>query len=69
MLPKLLTVQEAAEALRVKPATIRAWILRRARINSVRVGRAVRIPEAEIERLLRNGLRPAKGTAGERGGE
>ncbi len=60
MLTKLLTVQEVAEALRVQPATIRAWILRRTRINSVRVGRAVRVPEAEVERLLRNGLRPAR---------
>jgi excisionase family DNA binding protein len=55
---KLLTVVEAAEALRVKPATIRAWVLRR-KINSFRVGRAVRISAEEIERVLRNGLRPA----------
>jgi excisionase family DNA binding protein len=59
MLPKLLTVQEAAEALRLQPATIRAMLLRR-RINSIRVGRAVRIAEAEVERVLREGLRPAK---------
>ena len=59
MLPKLLTVQEAAEALRLQPATIRAMLLRR-RINSIRVGRAVRIPESEFESLWREGLRPAK---------
>lgn len=56
---KLLTVAEAAEALRIKPATIRAWVLRR-RISSFRVGRAVRIPADEIDRVLRNGLRPAR---------
>jgi excisionase family DNA binding protein len=41
---KLLTVVEAAEVLRIKPATIRAWVLRR-KINSFRVGRSVRIHE------------------------
>jgi len=58
---KLLTVAEAAEALRIKPATVRAWVLRR-KINSYRVGRAVRIGAEEIERVLSNGLRPAIGS-------
>lgn len=57
---KLLTVAEAAEALRVKPATIRAWLLRR-KIQSYRIGRSVRIASAEIDRVLGDGLRPAKG--------
>ena len=56
---KLLTVAEVAEALRIKPATVRSWLLR-GKINSYRVGRAVRIEEAEIERLLKEGRRPAK---------
>lgn len=60
MLTKLFTVQETADALRIKPATVRAWVLRR-RINSYRVGRAVRIAAEEIERVLHDGLRPAKG--------
>jgi excisionase family DNA binding protein len=55
---KLLTVAEAAEALRIKPATVRAWVLRR-KINSYRVGRAVRIGTDEVETVLLNGLRPA----------
>jgi excisionase family DNA binding protein len=58
MLPKLLTVAEAAEALRIKPATVRAWVLRR-KIGSYRVGRAVRIGTDEVDQVLRNGLRPA----------
>ncbi len=66
MVTKLFTVQEAAEALRIKPATVRAWVLRR-KINSFRVGRAVRISAEEIERVLRDGLRTAKGPV--RGGE
>ena len=58
---KLLTIQETAEALRMKVSTIRAWILRR-KINSFRVGRAVRISAEEIERVLHEGLRPAIGS-------
>ena len=58
---KLLTVAETSEALRIKPATVRAWVLRR-KINSYRVGRAVRIGAEEIEQVLRNGLRPAIGS-------
>jgi excisionase family DNA binding protein len=57
---KLFTVAETAEALRIKPATVRAWVLRR-KIGSFRVGRAVRISAEEVERMLRDGLRPAKG--------
>lgn len=56
---KLLTVAEAAEALRITPACIRSWLLRH-KINSYRVGRAVRISADEIERVLKDGLRPAK---------
>jgi excisionase family DNA binding protein len=55
---KLLTVTETAEALRIKPATVRAWVLRR-KINSYRVGRAVRIGADAVDQVLRNGLRPA----------
>jgi excisionase family DNA binding protein len=57
---KLLTVMEAAEALRIKPATVRAWLLRR-RISSYRVGRLVRISSEEIQKLLRDSQVPAKG--------
>jgi excisionase family DNA binding protein len=57
---KLLTVGEAAEALRIKPATVRAWVLRR-KIASYRVGsRSVRIASEEVDRILHDGLRPAK---------
>ena len=58
---KLLNVAETAEALRIKPATVRAWVLRR-KINSFRVGRAVRISAEEIDRVLHDGLRPAIGS-------
>jgi excisionase family DNA binding protein len=58
---KLLTVAEAAEALAMEQSTLRAWLLRR-KINSYRIGRAVRISTEEIERVLRIGLRPAVGS-------
>ena len=51
------TVVEAAEELNMKPGTMRAWIAQR-RIGHVRLGRAVRIPPAEIQRLLRSGYVP-----------
>jgi len=56
---KLLTVAEAADALHMKPSSLRAWVLRR-KINCYKVGRSIRISTDEIERLLREGLRPAK---------
>jgi len=57
---KLLNVAETAAALHIKPATVRAWVLRR-KISSFRVGRAVRISVEEVERVLHDGLRPAVG--------
>ena len=66
------TVVQAAEALNVSNSTIRAWIVQR-RLGFVRLGRAVRIPAEEIERLLQAGFVPAKTPASapadvERGG-
>jgi len=56
---KLLTVPDVAEALAVKPATVRAWLLRR-KLPRVNCGRAVRIPaEAVAEFIARNTI-PAK---------
>jgi excisionase family DNA binding protein len=57
---KLLTVKQAGEALGLKPSTMRAWVLRR-KIGYVRVGsRAVRVPLAEVERLIAEGTIPAR---------
>ena len=56
---KLLTVKEAAEALALKPSTVRAWLLRR-KLPRVTCGRAVRIPaEAVVEFIERNTI-PAR---------
>ena len=55
----LLTVPEVAARLALKESTVRAWLLRR-RISKLRVGRrAVRIPMAEIERVIKEGTVPA----------
>ena len=56
---KLLTVVEAAAALGLKPATIRAWILRR-KLLYVRCGRAIRVPEQVIEEFIARNTVPAK---------
>ena len=51
---QLLTVFQAADTLALKPATIRKMILQR-RIPVVRIGRAVRIKESDVERIVRDG--------------
>jgi len=40
---RLLTVEQAAERLSVKAATIRSWILKGEKLEVVRIGRLVRI--------------------------
>lgn len=54
----LLTVNEVAERLAVTPATIRKRILER-RIDFVKIGRCVRIPESAVEKLLKAGYSEA----------
>ena len=55
-----LTVREAADVLNLSQACIRSWLANR-RLGFVRLGRAIRIPETEIERLLAQGMNPAAG--------
>lgn len=50
----LITVREAARRLGLRESTIRAW-LQKKRLAKVKLGRAVRIPETEIDRLVREG--------------
>lgn len=56
--PKLFKVPEAAEMLALSQKTVWQWIGER-RIGVVRLGRAVRIPLSEIERLMEEGTTPA----------
>ena len=56
---QLLTVKQAAEALGLKAATIRAWLSRR-RLPCVRCGRAVRIPAQAIAEFIERNTIPAR---------
>jgi excisionase family DNA binding protein len=53
-----LTIQEAADYLGVRPSTIRQWVWRR-RIDVVRIGRCVRIPQEACDRIIERGTMPA----------
>jgi excisionase family DNA binding protein len=55
---KMLTVDEAAHAWGVKPATVRSWIWKR-QIEYVKVSRAVRISVEEVQRVIKGGTMPA----------
>lgn len=55
---KMLTVDEAAHALGVKPATVRSWIWKR-QIEYIKVSRVVRISAEEVQRVIAGGTRPA----------
>jgi len=55
----LLTVAQVASALTVRPSCIRRWIHER-KLTTVHVGRLVRIPSTEVDRIIRQGLRLAK---------
>jgi excisionase family DNA binding protein len=55
--PALLTIAEASAILRLKPSTLRAWVLRR-RISYVKVGRLVRLRRADVEALIVSSLVP-----------
>jgi excisionase family DNA binding protein len=57
---KLLRVEEAAELLAVTPACIRKWITTR-RVPAVKLGRAVRLRAANLEDMVKAGVRPALG--------
>lgn len=52
------TVREAADELGLSVHTVRAWIASR-RLGHLRLGRAIRIPAAEIRRVLEESNVPA----------
>ncbi len=54
-----LNVREVAGALGLSESTIRSWLAQR-RLGFVRLGRAIRIPVEEIDRVLAQGAVPAK---------
>ena len=56
---KLLDVNSAAERLGVSPFTIRAW-LRQRRLEYVKLGRRVLVPESAIRRFVEMHTVPAR---------
>ena len=62
---RLLTVEQAAEALGVAPATVRMWIWKR-RIPYAKISRAVRISSRTIEEIIERGTVPALSLDGRR---
>ena len=57
--PELLTVPEAGVYLRLRPSTVRAWILKR-RINHVKMGGRVLLRRCDLDSLIANSLVPAR---------
>lgn len=55
---ELLSIPEFAEHLRVTVSCVRRMVWEK-RVTIVKVGRLVRIPHSELERLVAEGTRPA----------
>jgi excisionase family DNA binding protein len=56
---ELLTIAEAAGLLRLKPSTLRAWILRR-KLPYCKVGRLVRIRRTDVDALIAASFVPSR---------
>jgi excisionase family DNA binding protein len=56
---QLLTISEFATFLKIKPSCVRRW-MRESKVTFVHVGRLVRIPETEVERIITAGTRHAQ---------
>ena len=56
---KLLTLRECSELTGHRESTWRAWVLHR-RVPFYKVGRSVRIAEADLERLIEQSRIPAR---------
>lgn len=55
---ELNTIPQTAAQFNVSNATIRSWVWQRC-IESVRIGRAVRIRQSAIDAVIENGIVPA----------
>ena len=55
-LPRLLTYQDAADILAVKPQTLRQWVSQK-RIPFVKIGAAVRFTPDQLESFIRSSSR------------
>ena len=59
MADRFYTLEELAAMLKVTRQAIYNWI-QQGRMEAVRIGRTVRIPAEEVERLLREGRSPRR---------
>ncbi|MBI4537143.1 MAG: helix-turn-helix domain-containing protein [candidate division NC10 bacterium] len=59
MTERLLTIPEAADRLALAPATLRKWLSLR-HLNCVRIGRAVRLRDSDVEAMARVGFDPKR---------
>ena len=57
--PQLVTFEEAAKLLAVKPSTLRKWKYQK-RLDTVKLGRSVRLKLEDVERLASTGLSQMK---------
>ena len=55
----LMSVEQLAEALGVKPATVRQWVWRR-QIEYVKIGRSIRFRPETAEKMIEVGTVPAR---------
>lgn len=60
---ELLTVDEASKVLRLKPSTVRSWLLNR-RVPFVKLGSRVLLRQADLNALIEAGFRPAQTIGG-----
>jgi excisionase family DNA binding protein len=60
---KLLTINEASEVLRLKPSTVRSWLLKR-RVPFIKLGSRVFLRMADLQALIEAGLKPANPVGG-----
>jgi excisionase family DNA binding protein len=61
---ELLTVPEASEVLRLKPSTVRSWLLKR-RVPFVKLGGRVFLRMEDVLALIEAGFRPANPAGGQ----
>jgi excisionase family DNA binding protein len=55
LIPRLLTVEDAAAALTVSEVTVRTW-MRQRRLTKVKLGRRVAVTAESVAALIRGGL-------------
>jgi excisionase family DNA binding protein len=67
MATALLTIDEAAERLRIAPRTCREW-LRTGKLRGVKYGKIWRIREEDVDAFIQKHLTPGSSSVGEEDG-